>query len=818
MKKAFFILLLIYCFSSIGQTVEIQHDELFYISTSSYGVDSYGLYLPEGSTSFLITRYTLLSDGENVGNKYIEVEKWNGTTWVHWYGDENNHNYTINTYSDINSYRIKLRRQTGSVKDYLYVNIVRIGDVNAFCNFNLGSPEPGGQIECGNLYVQGLTNSSEPNYNDLPCSTNEPEVVSMDVYIGGTNPENFVSHNYNCYGSYLVTSIPAETTGEPLLVNVKMKTKFLGYSNSIWNYLTVKRLPEVSLGQTYVGPSSSSYNYNFFLVTSTSEYYNPAVVEWTFDDNDDGVFDETPEVHNWPESINGISKNTTLSTLNIKVKYYSGWYIGGEECAEIRYFSQQLSCPELDVYALSCSPASSRPGEEIQLNCKVRNISSDTYSLSNSVQFKLIQGVNSWDLESAISLSTPISSGSEVSITDIERTLPTGLSPGSYYLKATLVNNNDCFSTNNATQIPFEIYIQPDLDITNFSVSDNLIVGKNENLNMTVKNVGLDPVGASTLKVYLDDDVLFTINIPALDPNEEEVVATQQINLACDYTPGPHILRAHIDEAGLYADDEITLSNNVEVKNVTVHPIKINFPSRVCEDVEMEAIFNLADMLPSYSWTLDVGGTFSAGPFIHTFDHEQNNELTLTVSGTSCSPSVAFTVRPTYECTCVETFMLVEGKEYLISGWCSETSPTPSEDPVITYTNALLAVNFILVGGFSEEYILEPTGKIIDGWQKIEGAVEVPAGVEDIEIKLINLSGTSGQDVYFDDIRVYPVDGKLNSYVYNIETGKLDAVMDENNFATYYEYDQEGKLIRVKKETERGVKTISESFNNNQKQ
>ena len=37
------------------------------------------------------------------------------------------------------------------------------------------------------------------------------------------------------------------------------------------------------------------------------------------------------------------------------------------------------------------------------------------------------------------------------------------------------------------------------------------------------------------------------------------------------------------------------------------------------------------------------------------------------------------------------------------------------------------------------------------------------------------------------------------------------AVLDENNYATFYEYDLERNLIRVKKETERGIKTIKET-------
>ena len=36
------------------------------------------------------------------------------------------------------------------------------------------------------------------------------------------------------------------------------------------------------------------------------------------------------------------------------------------------------------------------------------------------------------------------------------------------------------------------------------------------------------------------------------------------------------------------------------------------------------------------------------------------------------------------------------------------------------------------------------------------------------------------------------------------------AILDENNFATFYEYDQQKQLKRVKKETQKGIATIQE--------
>jgi hypothetical protein len=51
----------------------------------------------------------------------------------------------------------------------------------------------------------------------------------------------------------------------------------------------------------------------------------------------------------------------------------------------------------------------------------------------------------------------------------------------------------------------------------------------------------------------------------------------------------------------------------------------------------------------------------------------------------------------------------------------------------------------------------------------------------------------------------------MKSYAYDPITLRLMAEMDENNYASFYEYDQEGNLMRVKKETENGISTLKES-------
>lgn len=75
----------------------------------------------------------------------------------------------------------------------------------------------------------------------------------------------------------------------------------------------------------------------------------------------------------------------------------------------------------------------------------------------------------------------------------------------------------------------------------------------------------------------------------------------------------------------------------------------------------------------------------------------------------------------------------------------------------------------------------------------------------------VNLESSGSTRVYFDDLRVHPFNANMKSFVYNPVNLRLMAEQDENNYSTFYEYDDDGTLIRVKKETERGIQTIKET-------
>lgn len=173
------------------------------------------------------------------------------------------------------------------------------------------------------------------------------------------------------------------------------------------------------------------------------------------------------------------------------------------------------------------------------------------------------------------------------------------------------------------------------------------------------------------------------------------------------------------------------------------------------------------------------------------------------------------------ECT---SFNLIKNHKYLISGWAKLMQSTGQDNflpapKVPSYSNIYIGVTFLDVNEAvigAGEVKFYPIGQIIDGWQKIQGEVVIPQNAVDYRISLVN-ENSENVTAFFDDIRVHPFNGNLKSFVYDQATQRLMAELDENNYATFYEYDKEGGLVRVKKETERGVYTIQETRSSTKK-
>lgn len=136
-------------------------------------------------------------------------------------------------------------------------------------------------------------------------------------------------------------------------------------------------------------------------------------------------------------------------------------------------------------------------------------------------------------------------------------------------------------------------------------------------------------------------------------------------------------------------------------------------------------------------------------------------------------------------------FAPVGTKKYLFSVWVNDNSPDQA-------TIQGLTVN---INGVPMD-ISNLAVPVVEGWKKLDLTLPGTA-FNDLQI--------SGTGLYIDDLRILPLDGQLRSWVYDENSLRMTAQLDENNFATFFEYDDEGNPIRVKKETEKGIMTIKEN-------
>jgi hypothetical protein len=147
-----------------------------------------------------------------------------------------------------------------------------------------------------------------------------------------------------------------------------------------------------------------------------------------------------------------------------------------------------------------------------------------------------------------------------------------------------------------------------------------------------------------------------------------------------------------------------------------------------------------------------------------------------------------------------DRFAPLQGTKMVISAWVKESTDCKCS----TYVNN--SINLLLDGVTT---VFKPTGNIIEGWQRYEAFFNIAPDALSMSVSLKN-TGTTG-DVFFDDVRIHPFNANEKSFVYHSSNLRLMAELDENNYASYYEYDDDGTLTRVKKETQRGIKTITET-------
>jgi hypothetical protein len=186
-------------------------------------------------------------------------------------------------------------------------------------------------------------------------------------------------------------------------------------------------------------------------------------------------------------------------------------------------------------------------------------------------------------------------------------------------------------------------------------------------------------------------------------------------------------------------------------------------------------------------------------------------------SPTGTSDNVPYTIKakdnygifsPFYSYSKLQTFVL--------SVWAKENyNPhTTATTVILDYPHVGVSVS---VNGADVNSATVKKSAIINGWQKLEYEFTVPANVPNSNGTVpfgsitVSLNNTGTYPVFYDDIRIHPLNSSMKSMVYDPYSLRLMAELDDRNFATLYEYDEEGTLVRVKKETEKGIFTIKES-------
>lgn len=206
-----------------------------------------------------------------------------------------------------------------------------------------------------------------------------------------------------------------------------------------------------------------------------------------------------------------------------------------------------------------------------------------------------------------------------------------------------------------------------------------------------------------------------------------------------------------------------------------------------------------------FNFLYDEPNYLSNGLIARSFSVNNGETTLVDPVGMSCGAII-----PLEGCNDCLNFKPEIGKKYIVSAWVKEEI----NKQVMSYTNPTIQVNYLDGAKISigtEDCIT--SGDIIDGWQRIFKQISIPGNTAYIEIALVNNSQSI--PVYFDDVRIHPIDGSMKSFVYDPETFRLMSELDENNYSTFYEYDNEGGLVRVKKETSRGIKTIQETRSGN---
>ncbi|MBL4708778.1 MAG: hypothetical protein JKY48_10120 [Flavobacteriales bacterium] len=144
----------------------------------------------------------------------------------------------------------------------------------------------------------------------------------------------------------------------------------------------------------------------------------------------------------------------------------------------------------------------------------------------------------------------------------------------------------------------------------------------------------------------------------------------------------------------------------------------------------------------------------------------------------------------------------IENK-YVLTVWAKENDI----NKVINYDAASVEIKI----GVDVLALEEKRSNIIDGWQRLEYVFNVDPALPDNTTVSIDLKAANPHGVYYDDVRIQPYDSEMKSAAIDAIKRRNMSSLDGRDFSTTYQYDENGTMVRVIQETERGKQTVKEN-------
>ncbi|NVK63403.1 MAG: hypothetical protein HWE22_02400 [Flavobacteriales bacterium] len=170
----------------------------------------------------------------------------------------------------------------------------------------------------------------------------------------------------------------------------------------------------------------------------------------------------------------------------------------------------------------------------------------------------------------------------------------------------------------------------------------------------------------------------------------------------------------------------------------------------------------------------------------------------------SMTHTIPFVLAPDEE---LDGFKLINDEDdnrYVLSVWVKEENP----DLPTTFNAANVSIE---IDGSSVIPLETNRSNIIDGWQRLEIIFEVDPLTVTGSLVDFHFLGFESNKIFYDDLRIHPFDSEMKSQVIDPVKQRITATHDSRNFATFYQYDENGTLVRISQETIDGIQTVKEN-------